>query len=465
MPGMTMDFFAQKHNANGTAIHCEDYHHNNMPEACKKGNSDAVFINGLSSAVSGFLTFLMSPLLGSLSDSFGRKPFLVIAQATSLLPSIALLLFDKRVWSLYPFFFFNGLSGAVSSISLVMAYIADLASPENRTGAFGLVLAVFSFALLGTPVMGAFLPRSSVFMVATGAGVVCVVFLVLFVPESLPDRLRKPFVPKELNPLRDVAILTETRLFRRLSVVVMLDNMVMQGVVAILAYYLQQTLDFDRTKLSGLLLAFGVSGFISNGVLLKWLTSITTEKRIIVMGVLSSTVEKLVYLVVNRAWIAYVNIAVFGGFASISFAAISSVKSNNVDDSTQGQIQGALYGIKSLAAALGPLLFSFVFRSFDGEHYGLPSFVQAPMVLGAFLEGIAALVAMTIPESCRAEDMMTPRPERDGLRKGLVGYASVDDEEDDLDGSSPVPVLRRLRTLPGSTGGPEDVEAKDGFSV
>lgn len=324
LPGITMDFFAQKHN-NGTApIECENYHHDNLPEACKKGNSvrvhtpgegeehdsrwgcapgrrrrspaeppgtnpaprpqDAAFINGLSSAVSGFLTFLMSPLLGSLSDSFGRKPFLVVAQATSLLPSIALVLFDKGTWSLYPYFFLNGLSGAVSSVSLVLAYIADVSSPENRTGAFGLVLAVFSIGLLGTPVMGALLPRDSVFMVAAGAGVVCVVFLVLFVPESLPKRLRKPFAPHELNPLRDVSILMETRLFRRLSVVVMLDNMVMQGVIAILTYYLQQELDFHRTQISTLLLAFGVSGFISNGVLLKWMTSVTTEKRIIVIG-------------------------------------------------------------------------------------------------------------------------------------------------------------------------------------
>lgn len=138
-----------------------------------------------------------------------------------------------------------------------------------------------------------------------------------------------------------------------------------------------------------------------------------------------------------------------------------------MDNSTQGQIQGALYGIKSLAAALGPLLFSFVFRSFDGDHYGFPSFVQAPMLLGAALEGTAALVALTVPESGRAEDMMTPRPGRGNSAGKSHGYASIEDEFDA--GGSPggvpdAPALRRLRTLPGPDS-PAAVDGKVGASV
>lgn len=144
----------------------------------------------------------------------------------------------------------------------------------------------------------------------------------------------------------------------------------------------------------------------------------------------------------------YANIMVFAGLSSITFSAISALKSNNVSDSEQGQVQGALFGAQSIAGAAGPLAFSALIKYLDTAHGTLPAFPQGVFLLAAVLEFAAFFVTLTIPESGKAEDLMTPRPLRGDDSDEDEPLASRQAPPLALDEVDAPPQLRRLRTFP-----------------
>lgn len=196
------------------------------------------------------MTFFGSPLMGVLSDSMGRRPFVILSQASSLIPTALILLYSRGTISLWPYYIAQATSGFVHSIAILLAFVADTFSPANRAAGFGLVLAFFSFAILTTPLVGAFVPTQYIFTVAICVGIASTLYAVAFVPESLKPALRKPMSldkvraregtvpratrrhsplspPLQLNPLKDVGILFRTRLFRRLTACVMIQSFAM----------------------------------------------------------------------------------------------------------------------------------------------------------------------------------------------------------------------------------------------
>lgn len=153
----------------------------------------------------------------------------------------------------------------------------------------------------------------------------------------------------------------------------------------------------------------------------------------------------------------YANIGVLAGFASVTFSAISALKSNNVTDSEQGQVQGALYGANAIASALGPLAFSFTYHYLSSAHGSLPAFPAGVFLIAAALTLVACVIALTIPDSGKAEDLMTPRPSRKtdpGYTPQTAAFAKTLDEE-----YSPLPGppnLTRMRTFPAADGMDDD---------
>lgn len=212
---------------------------------------DAEFAAGVVQAVSGLLTFFGSPFIGVLSDSMGRRPLLILAQATSMVPTALILLYSRGTLSLWPYFVAQATSGLIQSTAILLAFVADTLSPANRAAGFGLVLAFFSFSLLATPLAATFIPDRYIFTVAIGAGAASTLYAAAVVPETLMPHLRKPWtvdkvrttrergggragwrrppnppppVGPQLNPVKDVGILVRTRLFRRLTLCVMIQS-------------------------------------------------------------------------------------------------------------------------------------------------------------------------------------------------------------------------------------------------
>ena len=138
------------------------------------------------------------------------------------------------------------LQTAFTSLSVGMAYIADGVSPQNRSAAFGMVLAVFSLGIIIGPLLGGFLPQNAALYLAGALGVSATLYAVFLLPESLPTELRKPYTPQRTSPIQGIKILFTTSLFRRLSLCVLFQTACGNGIQDVLSASLTATVAMTR---------------------------------------------------------------------------------------------------------------------------------------------------------------------------------------------------------------------------
>lgn len=393
---LTTDFFASS--AAGRVMHCEDYAPKLKPVACNEAASTAAMVKAIASGASALLGFFLSPVIGSLSDVYGRKPFLIFSEALNTLQLAGFLLFAFGYLSIWPYMVAQSVQTAFSSLSVGMAYIADGVSPQNRSAAFGMVLAVFSLGIIIGPLLGGFLPQNAALYLAGALGVAATLYAVFLLPESLPTELRKPYTPQRTSPIQGIKILFTTSLFRRLSLCVLFQTACGNGIQDVLIFYLQDQYNFGRKNISTALVLLGFSGIIVQGMLIKPLTSWLGHKGILILGLVSTALSQLQFAVFKGTIpVVYANITVLLSLGLVTFPAVSSIKSINVTPKEQGQIQGALYGLRQLAGGLGPVVFSTLYKQFDKRGGSLPYFPQAPFYFGVFLLIISIGFAISLP--------------------------------------------------------------------
>jgi len=126
-----------------------------------------------------------------------------------------------------------------SSIAISLSWIADVVSPQNRSAAFGIILAVFSLCMVVGPPTSTSMPQNTALLVSTGSSAVAVLYALVVLPESLPPELRKQSIAGLVNPLKSTQILLKTALFRRLTVCVLFQTMSGNGLQDVLVYYLE----------------------------------------------------------------------------------------------------------------------------------------------------------------------------------------------------------------------------------
>lgn len=227
-------------------------------------------VKAIASGASALLGFFLSPVIGSLSDVYGRKPFLIFSEALNTLQLAGFLLFAFGYLSIWPYMVAQSvqvspllpdhppcsiamtcacwppLQTAFSSLSVGMAYIADGVSPQNRSAAFGMVLAVFSLGIIIGPLLGGFLPQNAALYLAGVLGVSATLYAVFLLPESLPTELRKPYTPQRTSPIQGIKILFTTSLFRRLSLCVLFQTACGNGIQDVLSASLTATVAMTR---------------------------------------------------------------------------------------------------------------------------------------------------------------------------------------------------------------------------
>ncbi|KAK9864269.1 hypothetical protein WJX84_011024 [Apatococcus fuscideae] len=145
-PTLLTNFFASRGQPGD--IHCEDYSVQESPEQCRDAHASVVIWQSWSSFVANSLIcFMLAPLVGHWSDTYGRKPFLILAYLTACGPALVVLLHLTTGLSLYFYYFANTLNGAFSSMAICLAFIADRISPDNRAAAFGMLMCSFSLTV------------------------------------------------------------------------------------------------------------------------------------------------------------------------------------------------------------------------------------------------------------------------------------------------------------------------------
>jgi DHA1 family tetracycline resistance protein-like MFS transporter len=352
---------------------------------------DQAFWYGVATFAFSLANFFGSPVLGALSDSFGRRPVLLIGFcglalnffATALATSLWLLIAARVV------------GGAMqANLSVANAYVADITPPEGRAKRFGMLGAMFGIGFILGPVMGGLLGAIDLqlpFYVAGGLAMLNLCYGYFVLPESLPAAQRRAFEWKSANPFRSLRELAQLKGAGRLVAVVACSGLAQ--FVLYTTWVLYTTFKFGWGPLENgwSLAAVGIVSAIVQGLLLGRILKVVSPRRLAVMGLVSSTLAYVLWGVATEGWMIFAIIFVNLLGATVS-SAIQSIISGAADPGAQGRTLGAVGGLNSLMAVIAPAigapLLTMVSHLPRGDWR-----IGAPFYFCALLQGIALALA------------------------------------------------------------------------
>lgn len=309
---------------------------------------------GLLAAMYGVMQFFCTPVLGALSDRFGRRPVLLL----SILGLGISLLVQAMASSLLALLLIRIVSGGTaSSFSVANAYMADITTPEQRGKAFGLLGAAFGMGFIFGPMLGGLLGGHDVrlpFFVAAGMAMLNWLYGYFVLPESLPAARRSPFSLRRANPFSALAHLG--RLHGVGGLVTVYALMVFGQVILQTTWVLYTGFRFGWTPTDNGIALFvvGLVGVVVQGGLQGRLLQAFGERRLVLLGILSATAAYLLYGSITLGWMMY--LVIFANFLSFAAGpALQAIVSKAAGPAEQGLVQGSLNAINSLAIIFGPL--------------------------------------------------------------------------------------------------------------
>lgn len=366
------------------------------------GVDSASFVFGWMVGLYALMQFLFAPVIGSLSDRFGRRPVILLSLFGSGLDYFLL------AWSpTLPWFFLgrlvSGISGA--NYSAAAAYIADVSPPEKRAASFGIIGAAFGLGFIFGPALGGWLGHFGLRVPFYAAGTLTLInwlYGYLILPESLKPENRRAFSLKRSNPIGALLELKKQRLVLGLSISYFISSIAHQVYPSIWVLYTGYRYDWG-TKQTGFSLALvGLMAAIVQGGLTRKIIPKLGERRAAVGGLVIMAIALTGYGLATQGWMIY-GIIIFGSLSGIAVPAIQGMISRTVGDNEQGGIQGSLTSLQSVAGAIGPLVASGIFGYFISE--------KAPVLIpGAaffFSSGLAVVAALLAARSFRRNPVET----------------------------------------------------------
>lgn len=349
---------------------------------------------GWLAALYSMMQFICAPVLGSLSDRFGRRPVILGSLLGSGFDYLLLALAPTLPW-----FFLGriiaGITGA--NITAANAYIADVSPPEKRAANFGLVGAAFGLGFIIGPAMGGWLGHYGLrvpFYAAAGLTFLNWFYGLFVLPESLPRDQRRAFDWKRANPVGSfVALRRHPELFG-LTETYFLIGLAHQVFPATWVLYTSYRYHWTSGEVGLSLALVGVMAAIVQGVLAGRIIPKLGERRAIIVGLTNATVFLTAYGLATQGWIIYV-LLVIGSFGGIAMPALQALVSRCVPLNEQGAVQGALSSLGSLAGILGPLLATGLFGYFISDRVpvrvpGAAFFASALLIFAALLLALRA---------------------------------------------------------------------------
>lgn len=335
------------------------------------------------------MQFLFSPVLGGLSDRFGRRP-IILMSLLGLGIDYVLLAFAPSVEWLFLGRVIAGICGA--SFSTATAYIADISSPEEKAKNFGMVGAAFGIGFIIGPIIGGLAGKLDLrlpFYLAAGFSLLNFLYGFFVLPESLPANKRRLFEWKRANPIS-----LFTNLLRFPKLIVFFIGLFMlflagKSVEVTWSYYTMFRFRWDEAQVGLSLGLVGVLVGIVQGVLIGVVNKKYGQAKAIVIGALFYSLGLLGFSLSANVYILYGALLVYC-FGGICPPTLQSLISNQVADTEQGELQGIFTGLMSLAAIVSPPVMSFLFYNFskpDAFIYfpGAAFFIASLLVFGSML--------------------------------------------------------------------------------
>jgi len=353
--------------------------------------SNASLYGGWIMASFAVMQFIFAPVLGSLSDKFGRRPILLISLFGFGLNYILIALAPTIGW-LFAGRILAGIMGA--SFTTGAAYIADISEPEKRAQNFGIIGAAFGLGFIIGPVIGGTLgqfgPRVP-FIVAA-----CLTFLnwlygYFILPESLSKENRRGFNIKRANPVGSLIQLKRYPLIAGLIASLILVYIAGYATQSTWTFYTKEVFKWNEAMIG---LSLGVVGLlvaVVQGGLIRIVNPKLGNKNSIFVGLALYILGFVLLAFATKGWMLFTFLVPFclGGIAG---PALQGIVSNQVPANEQGELQGSLTSLMSVTAIIGPPLMTGLFSYFTGKH-AFVYFPGAPFLLGAILTLISVVLA------------------------------------------------------------------------
>jgi DHA1 family tetracycline resistance protein-like MFS transporter len=353
--------------------------------------SDAARFGGWMTFAYAFMQFVCAPVMGALSDRFGRRPVLLASLFgfgidylfMAVAPSIGWLFLGRVI---------AGMMGA--SFTTAAAYIADISPPEKRAQNFGIIGAVFGLGFIIGPLIGGMLGPYGARVPFVAAAVLTLVnwlygFFVL--PESLAPANRRQIDWRRANPVGALAHLNRYPVIMGLVASLVLVYIAAHAVQSNWSYYTMEKFQWDERMVGISLTVVGVASALVQGGLVRVAIPKLGQRRSVYAGLALYSVGFVLFALASKTWMMFVFTAVYcsGGIAG---PALQGIISNQVPANEQGELQGALTSLMSFTSIFGPPLMTNVFAWFTrpgGQVY----FPGAALLLGGLLTMVSAWLA------------------------------------------------------------------------
>lgn len=386
----------------------------------------AIYLSGFQQAIIGLGTLVMMPLVGNLSDKYGRKALLTVPITLSIIP-LAILAYSRSRNFFYAYYVLRTLTAMVCEGSihcLSLAYVADNVPPGRRASVFGIFSGIVSGAFVCGTISARFISTSAAFQAATAGSIISAVYMRIFLPESVRDEdsytpilsskaeisasceesTKKLQVFKRLPSIDDmVHLLKSSPTFSQAAIVAFLSNLADAGLQGSMMYYLKAKFHFNKNQFADLMVIAGIAGTISQLIMMPVLAPTVGEARLLSFGLLFGCVHMFLYSVAWSSWVPYAA-AVFSILSVFSHPCLRTIVSKQVASNEQGKAQGCISGICSFANLVSPLAFSPLTALFlsDRAPFNFPGF--SIMCIGfvsmtAFIQSIMIRVAPPLPVS------------------------------------------------------------------
>jgi DHA1 family tetracycline resistance protein-like MFS transporter len=356
------------------------------------GMSDASVYGGWLMFAFAAMQFIFSPILGGLSDQFGRRPVILISLFGFGLDYILVALAPSIGW-LFVGRIFAGITGA--SFTAASAYIADVSTPEKRAQNFGMIGAAFGLGFIIGPVIGGILGQYGArvpFFAAAGVTLLNWLYGYFVLPESLSKENRRSFDWKRANPIGSLMHLRKYPVISGLVISLVCIYVAAHAVQSTWSYFTMEKLKWDEAMVGYSLGVVGILVSLVQGLLIRYTTPLFGPKKSVYIGLALYTFGLILFAFASQSWLMFVFLVPYclGGVAG---PALQALMSNQVPANEQGELQGALTSLISVTSIVGPPLMTGLF-AFYTKPTAMVYFPGAPFLAGAVFMLVSLMMAM-----------------------------------------------------------------------
>ncbi|WP_426434227.1 TCR/Tet family MFS transporter [Bradyrhizobium genosp. P] len=362
--------------------------------------ANAARIFGLFGTIWALMQFVFSPVLGALSDRFGRRPVVLVSNFGLAADYVVMALAPTLSW----LFIGRMISGITSaSISTSFAYVADVTAPEQRAAMFGKIGVAFGAGFILGPALGGLLgqidPRLP-FWVAGGLSFANGLYGLFILPESLPPERRSPFKWKSANPIGALHLLRSNRTLAGLSLANFFAQLAHVVLPSTFVLYATYRYGWGTATVGGTLALVGLCAMVVQGAAIGPIVKHLGERKALFLGLVSGAAGFLIFGAAPTGHLFWIGIPVMALWG-ISGAAIQALTTQLVAPDQQGRLQGAISSVQSVSELIGPFLFTLTFAWFIGDSAPL-KMPGAPFYLAGALLLLALVIAVRATAATKA---------------------------------------------------------------